>query len=196
MGWGDEIHVGCRNSSTDIGTWLNHRGTGRETKNFLFIWNHILQESVKRIKNAGMTNPKLILWNNHMTKAEHIHYIDPAVFAIQIWTNSKDLDDLTIKTVAENGFKMIFSNYDTPYLDCGFGGWVSDGNSWCSSYKEWQLQHQNDPLKMLEARNISNLNAAKANLLGGEVALWTEQVDGRNLSPELLPMESSCGEAD
>jgi len=191
---GDEIHVGCWNSSTEIGTWLDQKGKGRETKDFMYIWSHFLQESVKRVKKAGMTNPKLILWNNHMTKAEYIHHIDPAVFAIQIWTNSKDLNDLTIKTVAENDFKMIFSNYDATYLDCGFGGWVSDGNNWCSPYKEWQLQHQNDPLKMLEARNISNLDAAKANVLGGEVALWTEQVDGHSMMSRLEPRAAAYGE--
>jgi len=191
---GDEIHVGCWNSSHDIAAWLDQKGRGKEEEDFIFIWNHFLQESVKRIQNAGMTNPKLVLWNNAMTKAEHIHYMDPAIFAIQIWTNSMDLNDLTIKTVAENGFKMIFSNYDATYLDCGFGGWVSDGNNWCSPYKEWQLQHQNDPHKMLEARNVTNLEAAKANVLGGEVALWTEQVDGHSMMSRLEPRASAYGE--
>ena len=31
---------------------------------------------------------------------------------------------LIVRTVAEGGFKMIFSNHDATYLDCGFGGWV------------------------------------------------------------------------
>ena len=32
----------------------------------------------------------------------------------------QDYGDPTIKTVAEAGFKMIFSNYDATYLDFGF----------------------------------------------------------------------------
>ena len=31
---------------------------------------------------------------------------------------------MIVRTVAEGGFKMIFSNHDATYLDCGFGGWV------------------------------------------------------------------------
>ena len=191
---GDEIHVGCWNSSSDVTTWLSQRGKGREEEDFIFIWNHFLQESVRRIKNAGMDEPKLVLWNNGMTKAEHIHLLDPNIFAIQLWTNSRDLSDQTIKTVAERGFKMIFSNYDSTYLDCGFGGWVSDGNNWCAPYKEWQLQHQNDPLKMLEERNLTNLEEAQANVLGGEVALWTEQADGDSMMSRLEPRAAAYGE--
>ena len=31
---------------------------------------------------------------------------------------------VNFRTVAEAGFKMIFSNHDATYLDCGFGAWV------------------------------------------------------------------------
>lgn len=191
---GDEIHVGCWNSSQDIAAWLDQRGRGKNEEDFIFIWNHFLQESVKRIKKAGMEKPKLVLWNNGMTRTEHIHLLDPEVFAIQLWTNSRDLGDLTIKTVAEKGFQMIFSNYDAAYLDCGFGGWVSDGNNWCAPYKEWQLQHQNDPINILEERNVNNLEEAKKNILGGEVALWTEQVDGHSMMSRLEPRAAAYGE--
>ena len=110
----------------------------------------------------------------------------------------QDYGDPTIKTVAEAGFKMIFSNYDATYLDCGFGGWVNSGNNWCSPYKVfirhfnwhfnilvlvkvWQLLHGNDPYRLLEARGVANLEAARGNVLGGEVAMWTETADGHNM---------------
>ena len=34
---------------------------------------------------------------------------------------------------------MIMSNSDATYLDCGYAGWVIDGNNWCSPYKGWQV---------------------------------------------------------
>ena len=191
---GDEIHVGCWNASSDVLDWLQSKGRGREEEDIIYIWNHFLQESVTRIKKAGMSNPNIILWNNGMTKAHHIHLMDPKIFTIQIWTDSRDLKEQTIKTVAENGFKMIFSNYDSTYLDCGFGGWVSDGNNWCAPYKEWQRQHQNDPIKMLEERNLTNLEEAKSNILGGEVALWTEQIDEHSMMSRLEPRAAAYGE--
>ena len=72
----------------------------------------------------GLESPRLILWNNQLTHPEHIHYLDKDKYTIQLWTDSTNLEDLTIKTVAEAGFKMIFSNHDATYLDCGFGAWV------------------------------------------------------------------------
>ena len=48
---------------------------------------------------------------------------------VQLWTDSEDCDDKTIKELAEAGFKLIFSNVDGAYLDCGYAGWVTDGNN-------------------------------------------------------------------
>merc|ERR1740124_72015 len=61
-------------------------------------------------------------------------------------------------------------------------------------YKEWQLQHQNDPIRMLEERNVTNMEEAMANVLGGEVALWTEQADGHSMMSRIEPRASAYGE--
>ena len=44
-------------------------------------------------------------------------------------------EDPQIRTLAERGYDMIFTNVDSTYLDCGFGAWVGEGNNWCSPYK-------------------------------------------------------------
>ena len=66
-------------------------------------------------------------------------YQAPAEVAVQVWTDSEDCSDLTIKDLAEAGYKLIFSNIDGAYLDCGYAGWVTDGNNWCSPYRGWQV---------------------------------------------------------
>ena len=191
---GDEIHLGCWNSSQHIVDWLEDRGRGREESDFMFLWNYYIQQSILRIKRAGLEDPRLVYWTNALTKQENIHYLDPSIFTIQIWSNGQDFSDATIKTVAERGFKMIFSNYDATYLDCGFGGWVTSGNNWCSPYKEWQLQHQNDPVRLLEMRGLNNYVQAVDNILGGEVAMWTETVDGENMMSRIEPRAAAYAE--
>ena len=95
-----------------------------------------------------------------------VNYLFRDKYTIQLWTDASNPSDLTIKTVAEKGFKMIFSNHDATYLDCGFGAWVrlqhtykcpgrqqlqvGNGHNWCSPYKQWQAQHGNDPHAILE----------------------------------------------
>lgn len=190
---GDEIHLGCWNSSEEVVSWLQEHGRGREEADFMFLWSSFLQESVKRIQKAGMT-PNLVYWTNGLTKPEYISYLDPKLFTVQIWSNGQDYGDLTIRTVAEAGFKMIISNYDATYLDCGFGGWVNTGNNWCSPYKEWQLQHGNDPYRLLEMRGVNNLEEAKSNVMGGEVAMWTETSDGHTMMTRIEPRASAYAE--
>merc|ERR1719285_1320020 len=163
----DEVHIGCWNSTQSIVDWLADKGKGTEEADFM------------------------TMWTNHLTHAEYIHYLDKDTYTIQLWTDAKDP---TIKVVAEAGFKMIFSNYDATYLDCGFGAWVGNGNNWCTPYKQWQLQHQNDPLSILQSQNVKNLEEAKANVLGSEVAMWTEQADGLNMMAKIEPRASAHGE--
>ena len=85
---GDEIHLGCWNSSEDVVSWLQEHGRGREEADFMFLWSSFLQESVKRIQKAGMT-PNLVYWTNGLTKPEYISYLDPKLFTVQIWSNGQ-----------------------------------------------------------------------------------------------------------
>ena len=55
---------------------------------------------------------------------------------------------------------MIFSNVDAAYMDCGFGAWVGEGNNWCSPYKGWQLQYENDLYGILEDKQVNIYNSS------------------------------------
>jgi len=195
---GDEVHFGCWNSSDMIVSWLEERGHGREEEDFLFIWDYYQQESLERVRKAsgklGLEVPKATLWSSHLTLPEYISYLDPSLYNVQFWVDSTNFEDPTIKTVAEAGFKMIFSNYDATYLDCGYSGWVADGNNWCSPYKGWQTIYENDPHIIIASHGVSNQEEAEKNILGGEVAIWTEQTDYMSLMSKVEPRASAYGE--
>ena len=53
---------------------------------------------------------------NYLTK-----YMKPQKHIIQLWTGTGDSH---IAHIVNNGFKTIFSTYDTLYLDCGYGNWL------------------------------------------------------------------------
>ena len=60
--------------------------------------------------------------------------------ARQFWTNLETEQNTEIgweqvRALVSRGFRMIFSNTDATYLDCGYGGWVGDGNNYCTPYK-------------------------------------------------------------
>eukprot|EP00092_Neocalanus_flemingeri_P015685 GFUD01016979.1.p1 GENE.GFUD01016979.1~~GFUD01016979.1.p1 ORF type:complete len:641 (+),score=196.19 GFUD01016979.1:63-1985(+) len=195
---GDEVHFGCWNSSDSIIEWLKNEGKGRNEEDFMYIWNHFQTESLKRVVKAssevGIPTPRVTLWSSHLTLPQYIHYLDPDTYTVQIWADSSDCEEPTIKTVAEAGLKMVFSNVDGAYLDCGFAGWVTDGNNWCSPYKGWQEIYENDPHKIIERHNVKNEEVAKSNILGGEVAMWTEQTDGMSLMAKVEPRAAAYAE--
>lgn len=103
---------------------------------------------------------------------------------MQIWEKRGDPQ---IPNIVNSGFKLIVSHYDELYLDCGFGGWVNDGNNWCTPYKEWQKIYLSDPSKITTPDRISQI-------LGSEVALWSEQSDQFSLDNRLWPRSSALGE--
>ena len=88
------------------------------------------------------------------------------------------------------------TNYDKTYLDCGFGAQEGRGHNWCAPYKGercdqsalkkikvlfhftgWQAVYENDIYALLSLRDIELTDKVKEQLLGGEVAIWTEQVN-------------------
>lgn len=98
----------------------------------------------------------------------------------------------------DNGYRVIFSNYDAWYFDCGYGAWVGNGqNNWCSPYIGWQKVYENSPFKIYQNATDSN-KAQKALddglILGGEAAMWSEQVDGASLDGKLFPRASALAE--
>ena len=73
------------------------------------------------------------MWTNSLTEEGHVEkYLSKDDYIIQIWTKG---NDSVVKELIEKDFKVIFSNYDAWYLDCGYSSWVGEGNNWCSPYK-------------------------------------------------------------
>ena len=78
------------------------------------------------------------IWLTILTPGERgdcIHHLSLTKYVIKIreetsgladaWQSSDSINSQTIKAVAEAGLKMVFSNVDSTYLDCGFGSRVS-----------------------------------------------------------------------
>merc|ERR1712117_765958 len=112
-------------------------------------------------------------------------------YTIQFWTNLETEQNTEtgweqIRALVSRGFRMIFSNTDATYLDCGYGGWVGDGNNYCTPYKGWQKQYENDLYKLLEESGLAVTPAMKELVLGGEVAMWAEQTDSFSIESKIF----------
>ncbi|XP_066589090.1 chitooligosaccharidolytic beta-N-acetylglucosaminidase [Prorops nasuta] len=186
---GDEVSIKCWSSSEQINNWIVSKGWPLSPPSYYLLWNYFQQRAFEKLTkaNKGKEMP-VILWTSGLTNEENIKFLDPQKYIIQIWTTGADA---TIDRLLKNNFKMIFSNYDALYLDCGFGAWVGEGNNWCSPYKGWQKIYENSPLNIVTRKGY----AAKKNLiLGGEATLWSEQVDSTSVDSRLWPRSAALAE--
>ena len=102
---------------------------------------------------------------------------------MQIWDNAAD----KLKAL-QNGFKVIDStSYTSYYLDCGFGNWLTGGNSWCDPYKGWLNIYNHSITQGIPSQYFKDI-------IGGEVCLWGESVDDYNLQPRLWPRAAAAAE--
>ncbi|XP_015189390.1 PREDICTED: chitooligosaccharidolytic beta-N-acetylglucosaminidase [Polistes dominula] len=187
---GDEVNINCWNSSDMIKNWMLAKGWDLSESSFYLLWNHFQNKALDKLTlaNGGKEIP-VIIWTSGLTNVENIKYLDTQKYIVQIWTTATDV---TVGRLISNNFKVIISNYDALYLDCGFGAWVGEGNNWCSPYKGWQLIYDNSPSNILMKQGFG---VNKKNLvLGGEVTLWTEQVDSTSVDSRLWPRSAAFAE--
>jgi hexosaminidase len=140
-----------------------------------------------KVKKAGLVP---LVWEEMYTDW-NISLSDDAV--VQSW-----LGGTAVKDIAEDGHKVIDSNYNFWYLDCGRGAWLNFDNGpafnqfwpfndWCGPTKSWRLVYSHDPRAGLS-------KSAAKNVLGGEVAVWSESIDPQSLDTIIWPRASAAGE--
>jgi len=190
---GDEVKIECWNTTQQIIDWFALHNRQRNEIEFLRFWGEFQQQAYARLKVVA-PNSIPILWTsalvNHPQLA--IEYLPPSQYVVQVWDMSTTTT--TVPDLLELGYRLIISNADAWYLDCGFGGWVAAGNNWCSPYKEWQLMYDNKPYESLNGSWVITDPAQRKNLLGGETALWTEQADELSMDSRVWPRASAVAE--
>ncbi|XP_011505330.1 PREDICTED: chitooligosaccharidolytic beta-N-acetylglucosaminidase [Ceratosolen solmsi marchali] len=187
---GDEVSIKCWNSSNLIKDWMIDHGLDFSETSFYKLWNYFQSKAYETLIKANNGNKlPVILWTSGLTNEDNLQFLDPKKYIIQIWTTKTDN---TIGRLIKNDFRVIFSNYDALYLDCGFGAWIGEGNNWCAPYKAWQNIYENSPMKILENQGFSKKH--KHLVLGSEAALWSEQVDSTSVDSRLWPRSAALAE--
>ncbi|XP_063240349.1 chitooligosaccharidolytic beta-N-acetylglucosaminidase [Bacillus rossius redtenbacheri] len=189
---GDEVNFNCWNSSEQIVSWMRSRQLSRDEPGFLELWDHFQTRALAALAEAnGGEAPPVVLWTSGLTGKGHVErYLSPDKYIIQIWTTGADP---LIGELVNKGYRVILSNYDALYFDCGFGAWVGEGNNWCSPYIGWQKVYGNSPYGIVEKLG-ANATAARRLVLGSEATLWTEQVDDESVDGRLWPRSSAMAE--
>lgn len=98
----------------------------QSTAGYNKLWGLYQEKMLRKLKETKTDpHPQAVLWTSTLTEPDLIdEYLTPEDYIIQIWTSKTDN---SIKSLIEKKFRVIFSNYDELYLDCGFADftWLS-----------------------------------------------------------------------
>ncbi|KAI5285458.1 hypothetical protein KEM54_000561 [Ascosphaera aggregata] len=194
---GDEIIPGCYNFSVPTMEWLAE-DPSRTYDDLLQYWiDHVMPIFQKH------QDRRLMMWEDIVIGDPHAKEV-PKDVILQSWNNGPE----NIKKIVSLGYDVVVASQDWLYLDCGYGGWVTNdqrysdkvnpsnvstfnyggnGGSSCAPYKTWQRIYEYDFADGLT-------DEEKQHVLGASVAMWTEQADDLTISTRIWPRTAALGE--
>lgn len=115
---GDEVNVNCWQSTPRIVEWMNNNSIPINIDGFVDIWGMFQSKAYEKLKVAkAEQHPQVMLWTSTLTESKYVtKHLAPEDYIIHIWTKK---DDIHIKDLLDRDYRLIFSNYDQLYLDCG-----------------------------------------------------------------------------
>ncbi|KAK9283237.1 hypothetical protein L1049_011473 [Liquidambar formosana] len=188
----DEIIPGCWKADPTVQTFLSNGGTLSQ------LLEKFINSTFPLIVSLNRT---VVYWEDVLLDANvkvNPTMIPPENTILQTWNNGPN----NTKRIVSSGYRAIVSSSDFYYLDCGHGDFLGNdsqydqktagsdtgnGGSWCGPFKTWQTIYNYDI--------TYGLNEEEARLvLGGEVALWSEQADPSVLDARIWPRASAMAE--
>ncbi|CAL3970358.1 unnamed protein product [Diplocarpon coronariae] len=202
---GDEIQPNCYNFSTLTTAWFAADPARTYDDLFQYWVDHLLPIVSA---NGSVPNPRrrLVMWEDVVLGTPAAHTV-PKDVVMQTWNGGA----ANIQRLAAGGWDVIVSSSDWFYLDCGFGGYVSNdprynvqtnpdaasgalnfnygggGGSWCAPYKTWQRIYNYD-----FAANLTDAEAR--HVIGVTAPLWSEQADDQVVSSKIWPRAAALAE--
>ncbi|KAL4601350.1 hypothetical protein ACB092_11G266700 [Castanea dentata] len=187
----DEIVPGCWKADPAIPSFLSNGGT---LSQLLEIFVNSTFPYIVSLNRTVVYWEDVILDGNIKVPTTAL---PPEHTILQTWNNGHE----NTKKIVSSGYQVIVSSSDFYYLDCGHSDFLGNdsqydqqtsdnsgnGGSWCGPFKTWQTIYNYDI--------TYGLSEEEANLvLGGEVALWSEQADPAVLDARIWPRTSAMAE--
>jgi hexosaminidase len=113
-----QVKFDCWNSTPEIVNWMTSQGMGQTDEDYVQLWDMFQERAYNKVVEAnGNSEIPILLWTSHLIEKGRVDkYLDKQKYIIQIWTNGSDE---VIAELVNKGFRVIFSNYDALYFDCG-----------------------------------------------------------------------------
>lgn len=190
-GGADEINSDCWNTDPSIQKFVASNGTLSQ------LLEKFINNTLPEILSLNRT---VVYWEDVILSGNvkvNPSLLPPQNVIMQTWNNGPN----NTKQLVTSGYRVIVSSADYYYLDCGHGSFVGNdsrydqppgtdqgnGGSWCGPFKTWETIYNYDI--------TYGLTDEEAQLvIGGEVALWSEQADSTVMDSRIWPRASAMAE--
>ncbi|KAF8981275.1 hypothetical protein BGZ46_003048 [Entomortierella lignicola] len=210
----DELQTYCYNYSTPSMDWFKSH-PGATYSDFAQTY---IDKSLPIFKDKS--SRRLVMWEDSVLSPDFAAKKIPTDIIMQSWNNGVT----NIKALASKGYDIIVSSSDFVYLDCGYGGWVTNDprynvneapalpqaiqdafNNNPSAYSPTTVNYGGAgaswcaPYKtwqrMYDFDFTEGLTAEEAkHVIGGEAAIWSEQSDATVIDNKVWPRTAAYGE--
>lgn len=175
----DIFHIG--GDEVDLPCWSQTKASLNYT-DLTHFWSDYVIQMLNRLKsaNSGKLPKHTVMWSSPLTASRYLNQIQNlGNLTVQFWLGDP-------KMFLSNGIKVIYSTVGNWYLDCGFGRWKPDmKHGACDPYTPWQTFYEYRPWIKYSHLELT---------LGGEVCLWSEQVETDSLETRLWPRTAAFAE--
>jgi N-acetyl-beta-hexosaminidase len=169
----DEVNLTCWKATEAV----KRANSINSMKNFWGNYTNQMLDSLKRANNQKFPD-HVIIWSSPLTESSQVDQLKVNV-TVQHWLGNPH-------SILIRGHKIIYSTVGHWYLDCGFGVWKpSMQRGVCDPYTPWQTFYKYRPWVTNSYRELA---------LGGEVCLWSEQVEVDTLETRVWPRAAAFAE--
>ncbi|KAF9172766.1 hypothetical protein BGX20_004878 [Mortierella sp. AD010] len=211
----DELQTYCYNYSTPSMDWFkSHPGSTYSDFADMYL------EKALPIFNDKPSR-RLVMWEDSVLSPDFAANTVPKDIVMQSWNNGVS----NIKSLASKGYDIIVSSSDFLYLDCGYGGWVTNDPRYNVNSPPPVPQAVQDALDANpSAYSLTTVNYGGAgaswcapyktwqriydydfteglteseakHVIGGEAAIWSEQSDEVVIDNKVWPRAAAYAES-
>ncbi|XP_045450684.1 chitooligosaccharidolytic beta-N-acetylglucosaminidase [Melitaea cinxia] len=172
---GDEVFFNCWNSSEEITTYMKEQGYETNVEGFIKLWGEFHEKVLKiwdeELEAVGQTPQPVMIWSSELTQPHRVQkYLDKDRYVIEVW---EPVNSGLLPQLIRMGYNTVSVPKDIWYLDHGFWG--------NTKYSNWR-------------RMYAHTLPRDPNMLGGEVAMWSEYVDAQALDTRVWPRAAAVAE--
>lgn len=172
---GDEVYIECWNRTEEITNYMKTKNYDPASDGFLKLWAEFHEKALAAwdgvMEAAGTPKQPVMIWSSDLTQPQWINtHLDKERYIVEVW---EPVGSPLLHKLLRMGYQTVSVPKDIWYLDHGFWG--------ATKFSNWRKMY-------------AHMLPRDDNMLGGEVAMWTEYLDEQALDTRVWPRAAAVAE--